>query len=327
MRHSSRLINNMDKAKLKKIVIIAAVFLVLVLAVATSLSVLKVNQQGKYSGGTSSLPGAPINVLQKAERSADSALSVEESTALPSEAESPAVEKKVIKNGSLTAKVVNIDNSVKDIEAIAKSNSGEVFSTNFYQNANKAKSGTIVVKVPVTNFEKAFAELKKVASVVVRESTSGQDVTQEYTDLQSQLKNKQAEEQAFASILSRSGQIDDVLKVTKELARVRGEIEVLQGQIKYLNSQIDMSQISLNLSEDENITVTDTWRPGQIIKDAVNSLIQKIQKFLSFIIVLVIIIIPILALYLLLFYIFYLIGKKIYRKIRKKNNSVGETKL
>ena len=56
------------------------------------------------------------------------------------------------------------------------------------------KSGTITIKVPVANFEKAFAQLKKVASLVVRESTSGQDVTEQYVDLQARLKNKQEEE-------------------------------------------------------------------------------------------------------------------------------------
>ena len=82
-----------------------------------------------------------------------------------------------------------------------------------------------------------------------------------------------------------------------------------------------MSLISLYLSEDENITITDTWRPWQIIKDAVNSLISKVQNFVSFLIVLIITVIPILALYLFLFYVIFRIGKKIYQKMKVKKDS------
>jgi len=226
------------------------------------------------------------------------------------------VDKKIIKNGDITAMVSDAEKAAGEIGNVAKKNGGEVFSSNFYQNVNNIKSGTIVVKIPVNNFEAVFAEIKKVVSLVVRESISGTDVTAQYVDLQSRLKNKQAEEEAFAKILERSGQIDDVLKVTKELSRVRGEIEVLQGQIKYLEFQTDMSTISVNVSEDENITISDSWRPLQITKDAVNSLVRKIQGFVNFAIVLLITVIPIALLYLLFVIIIYKIGKKVYLKIR-----------
>jgi hypothetical protein len=311
----------MEKAKLKKIMIVSAIFLILVLAIITSLSVLNVSRKN-YSGSTGGFSGVAVSSLpSEMGRSADSLApsAMEKNVSQMAETESPAsIDKKVIKNGNITAKVANVDNSAKDIESIAKGNGGEVFSINFSQDEDKIKSGTITVKVPVANFEKTFGELKKVASLVLSESASGQDVTEQYTDLQSRLKNKQAEEQAFANILGRAADTDDIIKITRELARVRGEIELLQGQIRYFDSQTDMSQISLYLSEDENITITDTWRPWQIVKDAVNSLITKLQTFVSFLIVLIITVIPILAIYLFLFYVIYRIGKKIYHKMKGK---------
>ncbi len=233
-------------------------------------------------------------------------------------------EKKVIKSGDLTLKIADADKAVSQITEIAKANGGDIFSTNLYEGANNEKSGTITVKVPVANFEKAFSEIKKVASLVIRESISGQDVTEQYTDLQSRLKNKQAEEQAFASILQRSGEIDDVLKVTKELARVRGEIEVLQGRIKLLESQTDMSTITAQIFEDQNITISDRWRPFQIIKETVNSLLKDVQEFVNFVIVLVIRVVPVIVLYAAIVWIAYLIGRKIYRKVKENKDQIQQ---
>ena len=227
-------------------------------------------------------------------------------------------DKKVIKNGNLTLKVDNSDESSAKISQIAQDNGGEVFSSNFYENPKNIKSGSITVKVPVANFEKTFSELKKVATLVVQESTSGQDVTEEYADLQSQLKNKQAEEAQFVQILGQAQKIQDILDVTRELSRVRGEIELLQGRIKLLNSQTDMASIFISLSEDANITVIDSWRPWQVVKNSVNVLIKKAQGFVDFVIVLVITAIPLILLYALLFYVLYRIGKKIYFKVKEK---------
>lgn len=232
-------------------------------------------------------------------------------------------EKKVIKDGNLNLKVDNADEAVKEISEIAKKNKGEVFTSSFYQTKNNVKSGVITIKVPVASFEKTFAEVKSVASLVIRESISGQDVTEQYVDLQAQLKNRQAEEQSYIKILDRAQKISDVLEVTQQLSRVRGDIEQLQGRMKYLESQTDMSTISANLTEDENVTVVDSWRPWQIVKESFNLLIKGLQGFIDIIIRLIIVIIPIVAVFLIVWVIIiwaiYRAGKKIYLKIKNRN--------
>jgi len=230
-------------------------------------------------------------------------------------------DKKIIKNGSLNLKVDKVDEAVNEIDNIAKMNSGSVFSSNFYQSKANVKSGSLTIKVPVINFEKTFKEIKGVASLVIRESTSGKDVTEEYADLQAQLNNKKIEEGTFLKILDNSGKIADILMVTKEVSRVRGEIERLQGRIKYLSSQTDMSTITASISEDSNITVVASWRPIQVIKGSFNRLIKNIQGLLDFLIRFIIIAIPILIILAIIIFgillLIYKIGKKIYLKIMK----------
>ncbi len=227
-------------------------------------------------------------------------------------------DKKIIKNGNLTLKVESTETAAGEITAIAKANEGEVFSTNFRESSSGARSGTVVIKVPVSKFEQTMGELKKVATQVVMESTTGQDVTEQYVDLQAQLKNKRAEEAAFVEILSRSGKIQEVLAVTKEISRVRGQIERLEAQVRYLESQTDMSTITVYVSEDVEISTGDEWRPWQVIKTSVKTLFKKIQGFVDGLIRFVIVTIPTLVIFALVIWFFYWIGKKIYLKLFKK---------
>ncbi|MCX6763159.1 MAG: DUF4349 domain-containing protein [Candidatus Moranbacteria bacterium] len=239
-----------------------------------------------------------------------------DTSAAPEEQALPSVEKKIIKSGNLNLQVEKVDTASDKISKIAKDNGGDVFSSNIRQSKSNVKSGTITAKVPVANFEKAFGDLKKIAILVINESTTGQDVTEQYTDLQAQLKNAQAEEQTFLKILNQAGKMDDVLAVTREVARVRGVIERIQGQVKYLASQTDMSTITISLTEDTNITVIDSWRPVQVIKEAFNSLVKSLQGLINFLIRLIIIVIPVLIVWALIIFIFYKIGKKVYLKIK-----------
>ncbi|MDQ1284456.1 MAG: hypothetical protein QG620_804 [Patescibacteria group bacterium] len=228
-------------------------------------------------------------------------------------------DKKVIKNGSLNMQVDSVDGAAREISQIAKDNGGDVFSSNAYQNAKKIKTGYVTVKVPVANFEKTYDDLKKVATLVVRESISGVDVTEQYVDLQAKIKNAQAEEQAYIRIMEQAQKVSDILEVQQQLSRVRGEIESLQGRIKYLESQTDMASIIVSMTEDADVTVADSWRPWQVAKEAINSLVIKIQNFVDFTIRLVITIIPILFLYGILVWLVYVIGRKVYGKFKKKD--------
>jgi len=232
-------------------------------------------------------------------------------------AELPSTDKKVIKNGDLTLKVENTEKSAEKISEIVKAKNGEVFSTNFYERVKGQKSGSITVKVPVGKFEETLTEIKKVATQVVSESTTGQDVTEQYSDLQAQLKNKKAEEQSFVKILDRAGEIDDVLAVTRQIARVRGEIERLEGRIRFMDSQTDMSTITVSLSEDIEIApVQNDWRPWQVVKKSFSDLINNMQDFVDDMIRFVIVGIPSLIPFLVFVWIIYWAGKKVWGKVK-----------
>ncbi len=229
------------------------------------------------------------------------------------------VDKKIIKTGNLSLKVEKAETAAESITNIAKVNKGEVADSNFYESTQGVKSGSITVRVPYNNFDAAFNDIKKVATQVISETTNAQDITAEYIDLEARLKNTQAEEASFVAILSRSGKIEEILSVTREVARVRGEIEQLQGQIRYLNSQTDMSTITANITEDVEIaTASQDWRPWQVVKLSVKQLITSGQNFIDGLIAFLIVVLPALIIYGLIIWLIYYAGRKIYRRFAKR---------
>jgi hypothetical protein len=227
-------------------------------------------------------------------------------------------EKKVIKIGDLSINVESADKASEEIGKIAKSNGGDVFSVNFYEATKGYKNGNIVVKVPNANFEKTFAEIKKVATHVSSESVSGQDVTEEYADLEIQIRNKKVEEESFLNVLKQAVKIDDILSATREVSRVRGEIESLEGRKKFMNSQIDMSSINIQISEDISLPAGEGWRPWEVVKSSVKELVGNLQGFVDNTVNFFIVVLPTLILYGIIILVVYKVGRKIYEKLFKR---------
>lgn len=231
----------------------------------------------------------------------------------------PAAEKKIIKTGNLSLKAEKTETAAQAVGNIARLNQGEVYSSNFYDSGRGAKAGYLTIRVPAANFEKTFSAIKEVATQVINESTNAQDITEQYIDLEARLKNKLAEEESFVKLLNRSGKMEEVLAVTRELARVRGEIEQLAGQKRYLDSQTDMSTITVYLSEDAQVTpVARDWRPWQVVKDSAREFFDKGQDFVNGLIRFAIVGLPALLIYLLFVWLLYRLGRRIYRHYRKE---------
>jgi len=230
----------------------------------------------------------------------------------------PNVDKKIVKNGSVELKVDNAAKVADKISEIAKEFGGDILSSNSRRQSNGSLRGNLVIKVPVDKFDEAMSAIKKAGEKVIFESVNADDVTMEYIDLKARLNNKKAEEKTFQKLLDRSGALKDVLSVTRELTRVRSEIDSLEGQLKYMTTQTDMSTINVILTEFVQIaTDRDSWKPWRVVTSSLHNLILNSQNFIDGLIRFVIVQLPILIVVTLLLLGAYKIILKIYRKFRK----------
>jgi hypothetical protein len=121
-------------------------------------------------------------------------------------------------------------------------------------------STTIVFRVPVAAFDDAVAAVRAVGSRVSSEKIAGQDVTEEYVDLEARIRAQRAVEEQYVSILKEAKTIPDVLAVQQKLGEARTEIERAEGRRRYLESQTNLSTITVHLAR--HIDAVDAGAPG-----------------------------------------------------------------
>jgi hypothetical protein len=194
----------------------------------------------------------------------------------------------VIRNANMSIVVEDPAESVDRISQLATSMGGFVVSSNVFQTTFGesqlrepiiARQASITIRVPSERLDEALDRIKADALDVLNQNVSGQDVTEEFTDIQSRLRNLEAAEEQLLEILDGAVETEDVLRVFEELRRVREEIEVLRGRAQYLQESARMSAISVELVPDEaNQPIQiGRWTPTGTAREAVEALIQALQ--------------------------------------------------
>ncbi len=182
------------------------------------------------------------------------------------------IDRKIIKNGYMTLEVNDITEAINGATSIANGLNGYVVSSN-KQGYPDATYGQITIRVPSDRFDEALNQLRKLAVNVPSESTNSQDVTEEYTDLQAQLRNLEATEAQYLQLLQKAEKVEDILAVQRELSNVRGQIEQIKGRILYIDRTSDMALIDVNLQKVKPIGGT-AWSALETLKSAARGLVS-----------------------------------------------------
>jgi hypothetical protein len=165
---------------------------------------------------------------------------------------SSGIETKIIKTAFLTIEVKDIPGSVETLKNLASQKGGYVSSTNIQKNYNDRLSGSVIIRVPAAEFENTLTSVKAIGTVKSA-STQGQDVTEEYVDLQAQKSSYQNQLAQYNEIMKKAVKVEDVITVQQQIDRVQTELNRLEGRLKYLDSRIDLSTITVNLQEPEPV--------------------------------------------------------------------------
>ncbi len=193
-----------------------------------------------------------------------------------------AIDRKVIKNGSLSLIVGKAEEAAEKLKGIATQFKGFINSANIYEVADGMKTGSVTIRLPADQFDAAVAEIKKLAIKVERENLSASDVTDQFVDLEARLRNLKAGESQFLEIMKRAVTVEETLKVQRELNSVRGQIEQVQGQLTYLSRQIDMSTITISLTSEADVEVFGfRWRPLFTIKQAFRNMVTGLAGYID----------------------------------------------
>lgn len=163
-----------------------------------------------------------------------------------------AVERKIIRNATLSLEVEQPANVMPRVASIAELRGGFVVTSESRQQTGSDGDRayeviTIEVRVPAAQFDAVMNEIRGIGSRVIAEKRTGQDVTEEYIDLEARLRTQKALETQLLEIMKGARAVEDALAVQRELANVRTEVERLEGRRRFLENQSSLSTISVTL--------------------------------------------------------------------------------
>lgn len=175
----------------------------------------------------------------------------------PTQSAPTPVERKIIRNADLTLETGSPEESQKKIADITASKKGYVIESQQSSSSSNIKTSdviTMTVRVPSEKFDESVDEIRKASDRVIVETVKGQDVTEEYVDVEARLKAKKALEAQFLEIMKQARTVEDTLKVQKELGNVRAEIEQVEGRLRFLENQTSLSTIKIRLQTPNSVS-------------------------------------------------------------------------
>lgn len=175
----------------------------------------------------------------------------------------PVTDRKIIRNAKLSIELEQPTAARDRISTLVEQRGGFVVSTESRQNA-AGKSGansetiTMKVRVPAEKFAETLDEIRRAAANgrILSENITGQDVTEEFIDLEANIRTKRALEAQFLEIMKRATTVREAMDVQSEIADVRAQIERLEGRRQFLISQTTLSTIEITLGQPQAFVQT-----------------------------------------------------------------------
>jgi hypothetical protein len=215
----------------------------------------------------------------------------------------PEARRLVITNASLSLAVADPEASMERIAALAEELGGFVVNSRLSQvtleSGVEVPQVSISLRVPAERLDEALERIRAESDRdPLSSNTDSQDVTKEYTDLGSRLRNLEAAETQLQKIMEAATATEDVLQVYNELKNVREQIEVIKGQMQYYEQSAALSSVTVDLKANEAVLplTIGRWQPGGVARDAIQTLINGVKVLANIAIWVALFVLPMLVL-------------------------------
>jgi len=214
---------------------------------------------GNFQGGAvaeTSMSGAPSITVADAVTASDSGSELYTEAGSADAATLQVINTKLIKNATIQIEVEkgSFEKVFFQVASLAEQNKGYVSNSQSYSDADgNMTSGQITIKVDKANFDAVLNKIKAMGKVQNVNITVS-DVTQEYVDNESRLKNLDSQRTSLINLMEKSATVKDSIEIQRELSNVEGQIEIIKGRQNYLDNLIAYSTIDITLAEPQAIT-------------------------------------------------------------------------
>jgi len=209
----------------------------------------------------------------------------------PVAGEGSVIDTKIIKTAYITIEVKDVAGSVDTLKSMVTAKGGYLSSSSVSEGYNNRLSGTVVLRIPQAEFESTLAGVKAIGTVK-SVSTQGEDVTEEYVDIQAQKTSYQNQLAQYNELMKKAVKVSDVIEIQQQIDSVQTNLNRVEGRLKYLNSRIDMSTITVTLQEPEPVG----GETGHNFVTTINEGIAGFFGMVDFMIVLLFTLLPVIIL-------------------------------
>ncbi|HEY7064336.1 MAG TPA: DUF4349 domain-containing protein [Chloroflexota bacterium] len=191
----------------------------------------------------------------------------------------PSLDRMIIRTVTMTLVVPNVAEAYRQVEQIAAEQGGLVASSQVRQEGDRTLA-TVTLRVPADGrgYQTTLDRLRGLADRVLDEQGQTQDVSEEYVDLESRLRNLRATETSLLGLYEKAQRLEDVFAVQREVTNVRGQIEQAEGRKQALERRSAMATITLQLREPAALSPRQReWSPVDVAAEAVGALARALR--------------------------------------------------
>ena len=229
-------------------------------------------------------PTAPGEVMQAADAGSSYAKSAAGGAPIAPEASAPEAQARIVKTADLSL-VLADDGFGRAFDAASKLAATEGgFVVDSSTEGTHAKAGTLTIRIPEDRFEQALSSLRALGVEVERESSSGQDVTDQFVDLDARLRSWEAQERVLLRLMDQAKSINETMQVQNQIQQVQFQIESIKGELRVLRDQTSFGTITVSMHErGAAVPKSDAERPSLAV--AVDTAVSGFLTVVSLIIV------------------------------------------
>jgi Domain of unknown function (DUF4349) len=155
----------------------------------------------------------------------------------------------IIRTGQASIEVDSLETAMAELRRIVQRSGGFVADASVQSGRNQLRTATLELKVPASRFDELTQGLEPLGRLQFV-NVGAEDVSEEFVDLTARVANgRRLEDRLIELLRTRTGKLQDVLSVERELARVREEIERMEGRLRFLKAGAQLSTLSVNLYE------------------------------------------------------------------------------
>ncbi len=165
--------------------------------------------------------------------------------------------RKIIKEGSASIETTDYDKSIDNLYTMLREIKGFVESQTLQGgrvNNYSLRNASIVIRVPSNIFDETMYKLSALGTVF-NQDTRGSDITDQYTDTESRVRNLKVQENRILELISKAEKIEEIVTLEGRLSDLRYQIESFENSLKNFDRLLDYSRISLQIQE----VVKDTY--------------------------------------------------------------------